>query len=271
MEFIYDVKKLTRIIDDLCTLTGLCMAIADKSGKFLHIGGKRSGCLCELIQGTPEGKALCSCSDSELIRRAAGAGTPLSHVCHAGLYDTVAPIFKQGALAGFIFIGRVRTSVDRDEIKTRLSWLDISEDRILDLFFEQPYLEKAQLKALTNLLSDIVFEDAVHINEEDIFGRAAKLINQNIDQKITVNRLCRELFVSKNRLYKSFDKSIGLTVNEYIADRRIARARELLLEGKSVKETAELLGFENFTYFSKLFKRKCGRSPIEYKRDAEGE
>ena len=56
-------------------------------------------------------------------------------------------------------------------------------------------------------------------------------------------------------------------MNEYVTDCRIARAMELLRNTpKSAHAIAEEVGVANYTYFTKLFKRKTGLSPTEYRR-----
>lgn len=51
-------------------------------------------------------------------------------------------------------------------------------------------------------------------------------------------------------------------------EKRMERARALLLEDKmSVSEVAYAVGYDNFAYFSRLFKNKVGISPKEYKKE----
>ena len=47
---------------------------------------------------------------------------------------------------------------------------------------------------------------------------------------------------------------------------KVAKAMSLLRDGKNVSEIADLLGFENQSYFSSVFKRETGISPTEYKK-----
>ena len=81
-----------------------------------------------------------------------------------------------------------------------------------------------------------------------------------------LKELCRELYISKNLLYKKFRDFFGCTVNEYITSKKLERAKSLLgTSGDSSRRVAELCGFDNYSYFSKLFKRSVGVSPREYK------
>ena len=63
-----------------------------------------------------------------------------------------------------------------------------------------------------------------------------------------------------------FKEAYGKTVNEFIVDARMERARQLLLNGSEpIYAVAESVGIDNHTYFCKLFKRKNGITPNRYR------
>lgn len=64
-----------------------------------------------------------------------------------------------------------------------------------------------------------------------------------------------------------FKKETGSSLGSYIIERRMEKAKALLAEGKlTVSEVAFAVGYDNFTYFSRLFKNKVGVMPKEYKK-----
>ena len=68
--------------------------------------------------------------------------------------------------------------------------------------------------------------------------------------------------LTARRLGELFKSSEGITLNRYLTIRRIERAKELLsVEGISVTEVAELSGFSDVYYFSKVFKAETGVPP----------
>ena len=92
-------------------------------------------------------------------------------------------------------------------------------------------------------------------------------IDKNIASELSINQLCNYLYISRNSLYKAFHSYFDCTVNEYITRRRINKAAVLLREsGDSVTTIAESVGISNYTYFSRLFKKKMGMSPIRYRK-----
>ena len=255
MKINYDNQKLSEIIDSICNLTGLSMCIIDTDFNTLYTKEKKEDSFCHKIQNTPEGVEKCRCSDIKMIEECAKTKRPVSHICHAGLIDTVVPILKSNIIVGFIIIGRVRPTKDCENVRLKEDYLKLT------------YLSQKQLDALINLLSYILFENAIHIEYNDFIAKACEYIDNNLDKNLTVSILCKDLYVSKNYLYKSFRSFYGCTVNEYITDKKISKAKELLsTANENATDIAKSLGFDNYPYFYKLFKKKTGQKPSEYKK-----
>ena len=69
--------------------------------------------------------------------------------------------------------------------------------------------------------------------------------------------------------YKFIEEELleyGYNFIEYVNLRKIELARQMLQDGKMVYEVSELLGFENSTYFSRVFKRYTDVSPDTYRK-----
>lgn len=106
--------------------------------------------------------------------------------------------------------------------------------------------------------------DTSHQKNVETFMLAAEILAQNIKSNISVNELAERLYVSLSNLKRIFVNLTGMGVHEYYTFLKIAKAKELLSQGKTVTETAELTGFANQAYFSAAFKRVTGNSPKNY-------
>lgn len=262
----YDIEKLKRIVKDIQTLMPVSISISDRDKRMI-VEGDNDDEFCSRITSVAEGRARCECSDSDLLRRCSETGAPVSHICHAGILDTVVPITKQGVCAGYIFIGRIRLLRMPEDLADRLSWLGDSIDDIEKRYNKLTYFTEAQMRAMVNLVSSIIFDGAVTVQYDDFIETAGDYISKNLDKNLSVRTLCDNLYVSKNRLYEAFKSQYGKTVNEYIWDCRLNRARELLVEtAMSTADIALLIGIENHAYFCKIFKQRVGVSPIRYRR-----
>ena len=74
------------------------------------------------------------------------------------------------------------------------------------------------------------------------------------------------LSISKSKLYSICRAETGRTVGELICQRRMDAARTLLATtDDSVRRIAETVGYPDFNYFAKVFRRTCGMTPSEYR------
>lgn len=78
--------------------------------------------------------------------------------------------------------------------------------------------------------------------------------------------MARHIGVSEPYLSTFFKRNMNENFIPYVNRQKIRKAKQLLGEGKMVYQVADLLGYENHTYFSKVFKKMEGVTPDEYRR-----
>jgi AraC-like DNA-binding protein len=74
------------------------------------------------------------------------------------------------------------------------------------------------------------------------------------------------VFTSKFHLLRLFKKYYGQTPKQYLIEKRIEKAKELLQEGETVTETCFATGFGSPSSFSTLFKSRVGLTPVEFQK-----
>ena len=99
---------------------------------------------------------------------------------------------------------------------------------------------------------------------EEFIIPATKYIDAHISSSITLSELAEHIGISRSHLCRVFKQGTGLTVNQYIVERRISLAAELLLTGMNVTRVSEETGFNDYTYFIKVFKQTLGMTPKKY-------
>lgn len=93
-----------------------------------------------------------------------------------------------------------------------------------------------------------------------------RILNKNISRNLSVEELARELGVSRSTLTHRFSSEMGETLAALKNRLRIEKAQEWLdSTDKSLKEIAYELGFNDPTYLSRVFRRRVGFSPSEYR------
>jgi AraC-like DNA-binding protein len=102
---------------------------------------------------------------------------------------------------------------------------------------------------------------------QDKMSQVALYLMENYMKKLTLKQVADEFFITASHLSRTFRKTTGFTIIEYLNSVRIKEARKLLKEtGKSVMEIAELTGFESQTHFGRVFRQMTGVSPLQYRK-----
>lgn len=102
----------------------------------------------------------------------------------------------------------------------------------------------------------------------DAVIRTRNYINHNFDTEVNLILLANIGFASKFHLLRLFKKYYGQTPKQYLIDKRIEQAKQLLKNGISVTETCFDIGFDSPSSFSTLFKSRVGLTPIEFQKRA---
>lgn len=102
--------------------------------------------------------------------------------------------------------------------------------------------------------------------EPSAVEQVQKYITEHIGEELLVEQLARMVYLSQNHLTRIFKKKYGKTVTEYIADYRMGLAQELLAGTRlTVTMISAKVGYPNYAYFSKQFKRYSGYTPSQYR------
>ena len=91
-------------------------------------------------------------------------------------------------------------------------------------------------------------------------------INNNINKEITIDELSMLFFFDKTYIMKRFKREIKLSIHEYINDMRIYNSLIYFSDNNYIISIAFKNGFNSLEYFSEMFKKIIGVSPIIYKK-----
>lgn len=93
-----------------------------------------------------------------------------------------------------------------------------------------------------------------------------KYVEEHYDERITIDHMAELTYYSKSHFMKFFKTHMGSSFIEYLNDYRLTMAERMLRSSDdSVLEIAGKSGFENLSYFNRMFKRKYGCSPGKWR------
>ena len=105
----------------------------------------------------------------------------------------------------------------------------------------------------------------------DIYRRiaAAKTyIDENFQDTIDLDDISSRAYLSRFHFHRLFTRIYRRTPHQYLTQKRLDKAKDLLSENKPVTEVCNEVGFESIGSFSTLFKKEIGFAPQYYRNQA---
>jgi YesN/AraC family two-component response regulator len=97
--------------------------------------------------------------------------------------------------------------------------------------------------------------------------RAVRYIEEHLDATLSLAHVAQVAGMSKYHFCRQFRECTGQYFREFLARRRVERAKELLKrQGRTITDVFRDVGFKDMTHFTRVFKRLEGQLPSEYRR-----
>lgn len=143
----------------------------------------------------------------------------------------------------------------------------------VDNYLLKPLDRRELQEALEKIENELKKEMAEHLGtqegEETEYREICSImedIDRNFTREFTLNDLAEKYAVSISNLSGIIKRETGKTFTEHIAERRIKKAEQLLKNEKySVAEVGKMVGYEDYYYFTKWFKKLMGVTPSKYR------
>lgn len=121
------------------------------------------------------------------------------------------------------------------------------------------------LSKIMNKFTEYVFNmnDIKHI---DVIYKALNYINNNYMKKISLEEVASQVYFSPSYFSKVFKDEMHCNFNTYLNQVRIEKSKKLLLsDAEKLVDIADMVGFEDQSYFSKVFKKTAGMTPGKFR------
>lgn len=171
-------------------------------------------------------------------------------------------IFKNDGYDMMLDMGRIGV------LDCKLEYIDM----LTRLFKSDSFSSAVLLRGyIGNTVSEIIRKYDVGKNRRENYSPLVQdtmeYIIKNLSVKLNISEIADRSFVSLSKLCKSFKEETGRTLGAYIDDLVMYSAqRKLLRTDMPISEVSERLGFCDQFYFSRYFKRRCGESPLKYRK-----
>ena len=123
---------------------------------------------------------------------------------------------------------------------------------------------------LSSRFSGLLFSKRNTASEQ--FVQLIEYINAHYSEKLELGRLCGQFYISPSYASALFQKEMHMKFSQYVARKRVNSACELMNGSPqlSIAEIGEMVGYRDYFYFTKVFRRIIGCTPTEYKKRISG-
>lgn len=244
-------------------------------------------CYCKYIKMNPELHKKCLLMSNLIENKLRKRAQPFFGVCHAGVGEYIVPItYKNKQIIGFITIGPfnvpekiIRRRVEKmrrfNQIDYNLakryycsiSKIDIPDSSWITGMFKI-VAEHLSLIHYCNVISGkYIKKQTGTFREEIILNKIFEYINQNFYNNLSLQNISKYCYCSKSYISHIFKKSTGLSLSEYIIRIRLREAKMMLVNTEqTITRIALLNGFNDSSYFTKVFKKINGITPSKFRK-----
>ncbi len=269
-----DTGQLQALLRDFHTLTGIRIVIFDEEYREILGYPARHSPFCTLMKANGLTRALCAKSDARSFDQCKATGKLVVTQCHAGLIEAAAPLKDKGLIIGYIMFGQLTGSRDRQQLLAGIleqhAGITAPAADLTAAVRQVKYRSMPEIQAAAKILEAIttyaLLNNMVSVRHEQLIHKLNHYIDDHLAENLDSRQLCRQLLVSRTRLYELARQYLGTGLAAYVTRKRMALACQLLTAGSAtIGEIAARTGYADYSYFCKVFRRTQGCSPAEYR------
>ncbi len=144
-----------------------------------------------------------------------------------------------------------------------------SEIRILLSACDEIYkTDDERLETVSFIFSAIMMQLKINLNAKKLsplVHTIKQYIEKHIHEVITLEKVASATFFSAVYCAAVFKREVGKSIIDYVIDEKVKLAKIYIFENRPLRYVAESLGYYDYNYFSRTFKKRTGITPTQYK------
>lgn len=185
------------------------------------------------------------------------------------------PLYENEKNIGYLMLGQISDNKNNNTLIEKITYwqekygfdtetLNTSIQSITYKSTEEIYAAAKIMEACTCY---IAFKELIEPEESRTFKAAKAYIDKNLFADLDIADICKELSLGRTKLYDIFKREANTGVSEYINRRRLHKAKSLLkTTDMSIPEIASAVGFNDYNYFSRVYKKRYCKAPKFYRK-----
>ncbi len=230
---------------------------------------------CSLMKSNCNTRRKCAYADKRSFNKCRESGRLYIYKCHAGLVEAVMPLYENEKNIGYLMLGQISDNKNNNTLIEKITYwqekygfdTEILNTSIQSITYKSTEEIYAAAKIMEACTCYIAFKELIEPEESRTFKVAKAYIDKNLSADLDIADICKELSLGRTKLYDIFKREANTGVSEYINRRRLHKAKSLLkTTDMSIPEIASAAGFNDYNYFSRVYKKRYGKAPKFYRK-----
>ena len=269
--------ELLALLEHFHVLTGIRISIRDITWERIFAYPSDPTAFCSFMRTCSQTfNEKCMLNEHKIFRECYEKKKLIFFTCHAGLVGAVAPIIMGGELLGYIMFSHISDQKNDERFVERLQEYchahgvdNMPEEHIKKIKFRKQNQITAASKIMEAVVSYILQKELLRPRKQNFFFSFNQFLETHLSEEISVARICEEFHVSRTYLYAQLAEHSSTGVAGYIREKRLERAEHMLKHTATpITEIATAVGFTDYNYFLRVFKKRYGISPKSLRRSA---
>lgn len=269
------MRELQIAAKDFYSLTGITLVLFDDKRQLLYAYPEQITPFCALLRTNEPLRKACFECDRIGFDYCDMTKAPYIYRCHMGLSEAITPIYENGIHLGYLMMGGILCHEDEalleQEIVRICKTHHLQAEPLQSAAKELIRTDKERIYAALHMMSMcacyLYCNHIIRYNFEIQSAQLKEYIDRHFTENLTVSHICAQLYISRTKLYQLSKKAFGMSVNDYLRQKRITHAKKLLLTtDRPISEISEDVGFSDPNYFIRVFKKETATTPLAFRK-----
>ena len=185
---------------------------------------------------------------------------------NADFLDSLESVFPRASVSSQERSALIRTQDTQWAFLAELFQAGVQEEEQKKVGWEAVVLGNT-LKILAYL--DRAYSDCsagiLKAEKPELLDKVTAYIEEHYAEYITINELAHKFYVSSSTISHLFKQKMGLSIYQYVTQRRLISAKNLISKGIPMEQISARVGFSDYSAFYRAFKQEYGISPRQYR------
>lgn len=276
MHLEYSEKEMKELMRDFFLLTGIRIVLFDQNYHELLSYPEAYCRFCQMMKNRRSTKKLCDESDRTSFQTCQKEKRLIIYHCHAGLIEAAAPLMDGRAVIGYMMFGQISDAADvrklTDILRSHSQLKDTDLAGISALTADIPLKNDEQIQAAAKIMEACTFylilKNTIRVRRDNFIRNMDQYICEHLSENLSVETITEYFSVSRTRLYDACALYYGCGIAEHIRSLRIEEAKKLLRDTDlPVTQISGLVGFTDYNYFCRSFKKHTGMPAKKFRNN----